>query len=141
MLANLYGLSLAVNIAVVLHLHFRYQLEDDMNLLDACSFLDPRTKSLPYLSDSEKAKIQDQVFSMLLESTAGDSATESHTEPSTQFVDSEPSTSASTRNLLDDMFPVDVAPATVNIDQVLNDELKAYVNEPRCPMADSPLLW
>lgn len=78
---------------------FRYQQQEDIDLLDMCSFLDSRTKSLPYLTDSKRAKLQDKICKMLVEcdTTAAD-------DTSTTSIPVPDITQSRSSNLLDDIF-------------------------------------
>lgn len=116
--------------------NFRYQTDQEIKLLDVCSFLDPRTKSLPYLSATERAAVQDNVYVII----SNDTNTEEQGVVGDAF--SENSGSSSSVGLLESMFQdVDPGPNTISTEQSIKREIISYTLEQRCSMQGSPLDW
>ena len=122
---------------------FRYTDTEGTVLLDICTFLDPRVKSAPYLSTSEKAKVQDLVFQ---EMSKRCSHLELEAQPNqNQTAKSASSTSPSSSSALSAILGAgghySSENAVMNNDELYLFELKKYIKEPLCPMSDNPLVW
>lgn len=124
----------------------RYQLPTEIKLMNVCSFLDPRTKSLPYLSELERAVVRDDIHAIMdafipeSKVTLRPSAESDHNVGA----DEDSSSPAKSQSLLFDMFDDDkdgMDDGECSKDQIIKQELNCYMSDKRCDMNSSPLAW
>lgn len=103
--------------------------------MNICSYLDPRTKSLPYLTPAERSHIHDKVHRALVEGMDEDcKELGGDTVPD--------KTDKQFNTMLDSMFDDKTqCVSSTTADQVIKRELDVYLIETRCPMSQCPLAW
>lgn len=126
-----------------------YRYLHDTEVLDTCSFLDPRVKSLPYLSQEERSIVKDLVIDRCA-GAAGRFAGPAQSVPAVEVqlpvAAVEVISSAPLTGLLGAMFSQPANPDPVrNAERAAHDlvvdEVRRYLNTTLCSMSDSPLLW
>jgi len=116
----------------IFSLCFRYTSDPEHELLDKCSFLDPRVKSLPYLSIAEKSKIQDVVFCEMIKL---------ETKFSNINRAASPSPACSSDTVLSQLLGPAYHNRMTSLNELVSLELANYVKAEQCSFNDSPLLW
>lgn len=107
--------------------------------------LDPRVKSLPYLTSAEKAKVTDDMFRLMSEKVERDNviiqAQDNSSTSRPTNTNSEASTST-LASLLGSQYGAETGgDDNRDRDELLMFELKNYIKEHPCGMSDNPLTW
>lgn len=113
-----------------------------MELLDRCSFLDPRVKTLAYLPETERAKVKDDIVRLLVDVVARE-----HTETDTVEM-SEHTDHTDTHDkpcllgaILGSDYSQNTSCSTLNAETVIQSEVNIYVKDSVCSFSCSPLIW
>ena len=116
----------------------RYQSSELKTVLNVTTFLDPRYKELPFVSDSDKEKVLEQVEEELLGmySTSNRSSQDNESKEEAATGDSEPPAKKSRKGdkgpmtaLLGDLFSKDVMPKRLGHSEKVKRELSLYKAE------------
>lgn len=113
----------------------RYNDPGVKEFLDICSFLDPRVKSLVYLSAVQCAKVKDDVIRMIVSKSSEDISS----YKSNSAVDSQTQSC-----LLGSILGDDYSQATssdFDFERMIQLEVNQYCKDGTCSMDSSPLLW
>ena len=122
---------------MVLILFFRYET-NDTELLDECSFFDPRVKSLVHLSKEKQESVKTRVLAWLQvdeEMSHGEQSTSDEPDPMDNV-------SAQDSGLLSSILSGYAT--TSHVERTRSDvelEVQRYLSEKACPMQEYPLLW
>ena len=121
---------------------------EDPEVLDLCTFLDPRVKAMPYMSLQEKEVLRDLILDLCVKD-ASSSVSTPLIEPDT--MDTAASTKSSGEShqplagLLSGMYSSaqqdTSASATASIVEIVSFELRRYMQQPSCNMSVCPLTW
>ena len=128
------------------NISFRYT--DKTELLDIISFLDPRTKSLPYISAEEREIIHDKLLDTLVnyETSRDGSGTHDSANTGTGSNNSAEVGKAQTKdrltNLLGSMYGTVSKPQSgSSMKKNMSQEVKNYIAADSAFMKDCPLSW
>lgn len=122
-----------------------YRYTTDTEILDICSFLDPRVKSLPYISPEERQIIHDCVIDICV--GAADRPTRPHDETGgNKFPGPKDVVCAAANNslagLLSGMFDDDQSEYVEDtVKDKVSKEISRYLKEIKCEMQQNPLVW
>ena len=109
--------------------------------MDTCTYLDPRVKSLPYLSDTEKQIIHDKVYDICVKSASA--LSEPQTSPVTSLT--RPTTrekSSGLGFLLKGMYGESCnKQCQSSVSSEIAEEMKRYSKAPSLDMEADPLQW
>ena len=102
----------------------RYQDPEDKKLLDICTVLDPRVKSMPYLTETQRAVVHDSLHQKMIEvSNGGSHAAPEGPEPQEDIV--QPVKDSLLISLLGDIYSCSVAPVgRPTLDELVKEELQ-----------------
>lgn len=121
-------------------------------MLDQCTFLDPRVKAMPYISNQEREIIRDKVLDLCVQdvSTSGVnvSVTEIGDGDGSESADKTGGGTESCKplsSLLGDSYGSNSKQASVlatsSIVDVITFEIRRYLQQPPCNMSVCPLQW
>lgn len=99
-----------------------------------CTFMDPRVKGTPYLSITERAALHDKIYSNISDMNDKISPADSGPSTSTKQV-----MVSKLTTLLGDQY--NNSEYTTRDESLVWLEIKNYLREAPCGMADSPLTW
>ena len=103
-----------------------------------CSFMDPRTRQLTHLPQTQRAKVSDRVHARLAALVEEEKKQVSNGD--TSAIQGENSTEAG-RTLLSPLLPDFSATSTTSADLIASDEIRLYLRVADCKMDDSALDW
>lgn len=135
------------SLAVAFHLFHRYHGEATHNILDLCTFLDPRVKALEYLSDEKKTMIKEHLIDICLnyKSVAASSRdTDTNSMDTTDNSATDYHSIEKPQSALGGLLASLYAQPNVNNQDESNDiafEVSRYKKSVAAEMHDSPLLW
>ena len=114
---------------------------NDTDLLDECSFTDPRTKALSHLTVDKRERVKQRIISLIHEDD-GDSVSEIVPDPgsSSQGSSADESKHDLLSSLLSDFQPEQPVPTFISRSEA-QLEVVRYLAEPYCPMKGDPLAW
>ena len=112
------------------------------DILDICSYLDPRVKATPYLTASQRAKVHDAIFAKLSAhtdiSTAANASSRAAAETDVNITSKHRSALS---DLLGDSYASGCSSSQSGHEETITFEVQRYFSEPSCAMTDSPLHW
>ncbi|XP_071786524.1 E3 SUMO-protein ligase ZBED1-like [Asterias amurensis] len=104
-------------------------------LLQVCSFMDPRFKSLPFLEPEDWQGLKDQVIEKMTEIAAA-GATETDALPANALPPKRTKFASLFADLYEQSEPTDTAPGAL-----ATEELRRYIADPIIPIDGDPLSW
>ena len=128
---------------------FRYS--NDTDLLDMCAYLDPRTKSMPYLNDEERKNVHKKVFNMCVQDCNSRQVDDRNDTPASPSLStsSENPTEGMLVSLLGDIYSgtgntsanEDQVDDSTNTADIIDFEMKRYNSAASLKMEGNPLQW
>ena len=126
----------------------RYQSSELKTVLNVTTFLDPRYKALPFVSDSNKEKVLEQVEEELLDMYSNHSSQDNESKEEAATGGYEPPAKKSRKDdkgpmtpLLGDLFSKDVMPERLAHSEKVKRELSLYKAEHSAELDCDPLKW
>ena len=117
--------------------NFRFKT-NDTDLLDECSFVDPRVKSLAYLSSVKRSHVKDRVLACLKTEEDDIQTVDQQNETCNMDCDN----SSTSPDLLSSLLSDDYTCASNPVDKSCAEiEIEKYLAMPPCAMKDNPLSW
>ena len=103
-----------------------------------CSFMDPRTRQLTLLPQTQRAKVLDRVHARL--AALFEEEKKKVSDGDTSAIQGENSTEAG-KTLLSSLLPDFSATSTTSADLIASDESRLYLRVADCKMDDSAMVW
>ena len=103
-----------------------------------CSFMDPRTRQLTHLPQTQRAKVSDRLHARL--AALVEEEKKQVSDGDTSAIQGENSTEAG-KTLLSSLLPDFSATSTTSADLIASDEIRLYLRDADCKMDDSALDW
>lgn len=107
---------------------------NDTDLLNRCSFVDPRTKCLAHLTPSDRDKVRDQILTAIKVDKEFSMDTDS-----VECVDSTPAATPES-GLLSTLLPTFHTESST-VTSAAEKEMERYLSEASIPMESDPLEW
>ena len=125
-----------------------YQSSELKTVLNVTTFLDPRYKALPLVSDSDKEKVLEQVEEELIDLHSNHSSQDNESKEEAATGGYEPPAKKSRKDdkgpmttLLGDLFSKDVMPKRLAHSEKVKRELSLYKAEHSAELDCDPLKW